>query len=307
MLSGCISSENPSTTASPLDSDGDGWSDVEEEVAGTDPYNKDTDGDGHDDPIDPNPLVPQTTAPPTTTPAPTTAPPTTMAPPTTTPAPTTAPPTTMAPPDFPELEDFVFGFENYHSSDSTCCRTGDIIDKIASLGAETVLYEESYVTVEKINDMNIDVLVFGLMTNKLTWADINELYDYILEGGVVWLAAVTPDYDAFLGRFGTKVDFVKKTVVDEENFQCYDEDWISYGVNEFYVSSIFTFENLESWESSIRVYGYDGYMDWPQVIYKKVGDGYIFCCNMAFYKYYHLKDNMVVFDNIAFTIASLIE
>ncbi|MFQ5842604.1 MAG: hypothetical protein ACE5I8_09225 [Thermodesulfobacteriota bacterium] len=40
-----------------VDSDGDGWTDEEEERAGTDPNNKDTDGDGIWDPQDPNPLV----------------------------------------------------------------------------------------------------------------------------------------------------------------------------------------------------------------------------------------------------------
>jgi hypothetical protein len=39
-----------------LDSDGDGWSDGQEQQAGTDPYNVDTDGDGVWDPKDPNPL-----------------------------------------------------------------------------------------------------------------------------------------------------------------------------------------------------------------------------------------------------------
>jgi hypothetical protein len=40
-----------------MDSDGDGWSDVQEKKAGTNPYNVDTDGDGIWDPKDPNPLV----------------------------------------------------------------------------------------------------------------------------------------------------------------------------------------------------------------------------------------------------------
>ena len=65
-----------------LDSDGDGWTDAQEEAAGSDPFKKDTDGDGHWDPLDPNPLdakipaeqtqtpVPTGTASPTTAPTP---------------------------------------------------------------------------------------------------------------------------------------------------------------------------------------------------------------------------------------------
>lgn len=40
------------------DSDGDGWSDTHERIAGTDPNNVDSDGDGYWDPHDPNPLDP---------------------------------------------------------------------------------------------------------------------------------------------------------------------------------------------------------------------------------------------------------
>ena len=40
----------------PVDSDGDGWSDVQEMTAATDPNNVDTDSDGYWDPHDPNPL-----------------------------------------------------------------------------------------------------------------------------------------------------------------------------------------------------------------------------------------------------------
>jgi len=39
------------------DSDGDGWSNLQEKNAGTDPHNIDSDGDGIWDPHDPNPLV----------------------------------------------------------------------------------------------------------------------------------------------------------------------------------------------------------------------------------------------------------
>jgi len=39
-----------------VDSDGDGWTDVQEQNAGTDPYSVDTDGDGYWDMQDPNPL-----------------------------------------------------------------------------------------------------------------------------------------------------------------------------------------------------------------------------------------------------------
>jgi len=63
---------------SAVDSDGDGWTDVQEREAGSDPFNADTDGDGRWDPLDPNPLdanipvaqTPAPTTPPTTPPAP---------------------------------------------------------------------------------------------------------------------------------------------------------------------------------------------------------------------------------------------
>jgi hypothetical protein len=44
------------TSCEPIDSDGDGWSDVQEMTAATDPNNVDTDNDGYWDPHDPNPL-----------------------------------------------------------------------------------------------------------------------------------------------------------------------------------------------------------------------------------------------------------
>ncbi len=42
--------------AQPIDSDGDGWSDINEMASGTDPYNVDSDSDGYWDPHDANPL-----------------------------------------------------------------------------------------------------------------------------------------------------------------------------------------------------------------------------------------------------------
>jgi len=39
-----------------IDSDSDGWSDEKEKMMGTNPFNRDTDGDGIADPADPNPL-----------------------------------------------------------------------------------------------------------------------------------------------------------------------------------------------------------------------------------------------------------
>jgi hypothetical protein len=50
-------------TPTPLDSDGDGWTDEQERSAGTNPYNVDSDGDGILDPQDPNPLAAQTPTP----------------------------------------------------------------------------------------------------------------------------------------------------------------------------------------------------------------------------------------------------
>ena len=50
---------NGETVTKETDSDGDGWNDEKEKQLGTNPYNKDTDGDGIIDPIDSNPLVPE--------------------------------------------------------------------------------------------------------------------------------------------------------------------------------------------------------------------------------------------------------
>ncbi len=48
----------PEEDVSTVDSDGDGWTDVQEDIAGTDPHTVDTDDDGYWDPHDPNPLDP---------------------------------------------------------------------------------------------------------------------------------------------------------------------------------------------------------------------------------------------------------
>jgi len=64
---GCSGEEN-----APADSDGDGWTDAQEQDAGTDPFRVDTDGDGYRDPEDPDPLdpyVPPASQTPTPTPA----------------------------------------------------------------------------------------------------------------------------------------------------------------------------------------------------------------------------------------------
>ena len=51
----CLELEELSST---VDSDGDGWTNAQEKIAGTDPNNVDTDDDGYWDPHDPNPLDP---------------------------------------------------------------------------------------------------------------------------------------------------------------------------------------------------------------------------------------------------------
>ncbi|MEA1908588.1 MAG: hypothetical protein U9N43_06105 [Euryarchaeota archaeon] len=54
---GCVQ-QDPPDAAQVVDTDGDGWSDEQELLAGTDPEKKDTDGDRHWDPQDENPLDP---------------------------------------------------------------------------------------------------------------------------------------------------------------------------------------------------------------------------------------------------------
>jgi glucose/arabinose dehydrogenase len=79
LLSGCLSETQVQQPVEDLDSDGDGWTDAQEAVMKTNPYQVDSDGDGLTDPEDPNPLLsepqvpieehPETTlAPATTTP-----------------------------------------------------------------------------------------------------------------------------------------------------------------------------------------------------------------------------------------------
>lgn len=58
LLLGTTSCEYLEEIESQLDSDGDGWTDVQEKIAGTDPNKVDTDDDGYWDPQDPNPLNP---------------------------------------------------------------------------------------------------------------------------------------------------------------------------------------------------------------------------------------------------------
>ncbi len=302
----CISSPSPEQMTPSPDSDGDGWTDEEEAIAGTDPLCADTDGDGINDPIDPNPLTPQTTPPPTvppTTAAPTTPPPTPA--PTTMP-PTTAAPTTPPPPAYGSLSGFRYAFENVHSSDSTCCRTGDVIDKIGNLGAQTILYEETAIRKDALDAKGIDVLVFGISVEALSPSDVAQAYSFVADGGVIWITGLTPAYNSLLAEFGTTVDFVKKTVLDKHDFHCTEYGMVGYGISSFYVATIYTFSSLEGWEHELHVAGHWGYMDWPQVVYRQVGDGYVFCSNMSFYREYHLRDNQDIFDNIAKTIATLL-
>ena len=73
-VTGCEDLGLPLET-SVADSDGDGWTDDQEKVAGTNPNSVDSDDDGYWDPMDPNPLDPSIpagtdTSTPTTTPSP---------------------------------------------------------------------------------------------------------------------------------------------------------------------------------------------------------------------------------------------
>ena len=289
---GCVlSGDGPQPDA---DTDGDGWTDKEEAIAGTDPEKKDTDGDGFWDPIDDNPLIahPTTTPPPTTTPVPTTIAPTT------TPAPT--------PPPVPDLSSLVFAFDNERSSDSTCCRTGDIINKIGDLGAQTDYYLEDTVSSASLENQGIDVLVYGVQSGtEITEYDIAQMLQFVENGGVVWFAAITPGYDTVLAEFDCEVSFVRKTVLNQQDFYCSDDDYISYGIDQFHVGSIYTFSNLDGWQGSITIPGHEGYMDWPQVVYTSYGNGYVFCSNMSFYKDYHKPDNLAIFNNIVYFIGTL--
>lgn len=78
-----ISCQELEELGSTVDSDGDGWTNAQEKIAGTDPNSVDTDGDGYWDPHDPNPLdpnipvdkgLPKPTSEPTIAPTPETAP-----------------------------------------------------------------------------------------------------------------------------------------------------------------------------------------------------------------------------------------
>ena len=148
--------------------------------------------------------------------------------------------------------------------------------------------------------------MFGISVEALSPSDIAQVYSYVADGGAVWITGLTPAYNSLLSEFGTTVDFVKKTVLDEHNFYCTEYGMVGYGISSFYVATIYTFSDLEGWEHELHVSGHGGYMDWPQVVYRQVGNGYVFCSNMSFYKDYHLRDNQEIFDNIAKTIATLL-
>ncbi len=62
LLLGTTSCEYLEEIDSQLDSDGDGWTNAQEKIAGTDPDNVDTDDDGYWDPHDSNPLDPDISA-----------------------------------------------------------------------------------------------------------------------------------------------------------------------------------------------------------------------------------------------------
>lgn len=72
LLLGTTSCQDIEGLSQTIDSDGDGWPDAQENIAGTDPNDVDTDDDGYWDPHDPNPLdsnIPEPAATPSTSPA----------------------------------------------------------------------------------------------------------------------------------------------------------------------------------------------------------------------------------------------
>ncbi|MFC1977972.1 thrombospondin type 3 repeat-containing protein [Chloroflexota bacterium] len=112
LLLGTTSCQELEERGSTVDTDGDGWTNGRERIAGTDPNSVDTDGDGYWDPHDPNPLdpnmpvgkgLPKSTSGPTNLPTPEAAPSTTPAVPATS---TLSPPvsTEMAAEELPKVQ-----------------------------------------------------------------------------------------------------------------------------------------------------------------------------------------------------------